>query len=553
MTQTKTNHTKNITSLAFNKRYLTIGILIYILGAYTAICCDFTPNNLKILFAYTCIFVLLIVLTSICLSLVFRKDRQTKSLIFPVSISALIFITAFTFSSSKIYSFDQQRETLLSHPRIIGSVKGSAEYSTSGVSMALTIDVHTASNDEASVNFEKPCLIKLYVPRNTFSSISHGDTIKCSIIADDTSSPAFDGAFDYTQSLRQNKIVCSAYSYNAEKSTTLSPKNPIFFKFEELGLRLRNEVIKSTEVSAYGSDELQLLQGILLGKTDAFSDTLYSNLKKSGFIHIASVSGMHTSYLFIAITLLLGLMRLPKRFICFAAIPLMAIFTSIAQFSPPVCRAVIVMIIFLLASIIRRESDSITSLSIAGLILVINNPYTLQNYSALMSFGATLGILIYYPIISKRLRFAIMKPPKKIVGHSLRYLAINSLYNLNKFSVNSICLSFCATLGLAYFMMKLYGTLQWGSIFGNIPLAPLVAISFIFGYANCIINLALPFMAEVIAKFVISPSLFAIIRLADFFSADIFNFRTPSPPSSFFIVYITICVFFYFWIKPSKK
>ncbi len=546
MTYSKTNHTKNSVSFAFNKRYLTIAVLIYILGAYTAIRYEFLPSNSKSLFVYGLFFALSIAFVSLLFKIIFRKNREIKSLVFSIFISVLIFITAFNVSASKIYSLNKQKDILLSHPRITGSIKGTAEYSSSGVSMALTVDVYTASNDESTVNFDKPCLIKLYVPKDTFDSLlSHGDTIRCSIAVNDNSSPAFDGAFDYTRTLKQSKIVCSAYSYNAEIYTPLSPKQPMLFKFETLGLKLRNAVIKSAKLSAYGVDEAALLQGILVGRTDEFSDTLYSDLKSSGFIHIASVSGMHTSYLLIAITFLLGLMRLPKKFICIVAIPVMVIFTSIAQFSPPVCRAVITMLIFLLASIISRDNDSITSLSIAGLILVVNNPYTLENYSALMSFGATLGILVYYPILSKRLQFAIIKPS--------RNPAVKSLHYLNKFSVNSICLSICATIGLAYPMMRLYGRLQWGSIFGNIPLSPLVAISFILGYANCILSSALPFMANIIARFIINPTLTAIIKLADLFAADVFSFRTPSPHDSFFVIYITICVFLYFWIKPSKN
>lgn len=555
MIQKNDARTEKSISFTFNKRYLVVDILIYITAAYIAINCSFLPTYKKALSLYTFIFVLIIISISSVLWILFRKRRNERTLIFSSLASVLIFIVGFTISSSHIYTLDMKREIIESHPRIWGTVKGTCEYSNSGTSLALTVDVHMASDGNGSVTFDKPCLVKIYVPVDTFEIIpSHGDSIAATLSISEDTGPAFEGGFDYLRQLRQSKIACFGYSYNTKSYSPLPAKNPFMFKFESLGLKIQNLVLKSTELPGYDTETSALLKGILVGKTDGISDDLYSNLKSSGFIHIASVSGMHTSYLFMAITLLLGLMRLPRRIICLTAMPFMILFAAVAQFSPSVCRSVVMMIILLAATVLKRNNDSITALAVAALILVINNPYTLESYGALMSFGATLGILVYFPLLSKKMSFAVMnRPTMGFRRPTLKFLRLNTLYRLNKFVIDSICLSYCATLGLSYFMMRFYGYLQWGSIFGNIPIFPLVAIAFIGGYINCMIQMISPAIAGIVAKYIINPSLLGVIKLAEFFSADIFIIKTPSPPKSFFVVYIVICILIYHFLKPSKS
>ena len=159
--------------------------------------------------------------------------------------------------------------------------------------------------------------------------------------------------------------------------------------------------MESADAYLYGQDEKGLLIGILTGDRSEISKEGYARLSKSGFMHIAAVSGMHISYLLLFITAILSMFHLPKRLAAIITIPCLVIFAAAAQFTPSVCRAVFMMSVFLLSGILRRSSDSLTAIGMAALTLIISNPYYLDNASFLLSFGATVGILVFYGPLRK--------------------------------------------------------------------------------------------------------------------------------------------------------
>lgn len=537
------------TSFAFNRRYLVIGVLTYILSAYIAL-----DNEMLLTMAdavhftvYTSVFICMLLSVYILLRILLRNNREVRSLCTASLVVVLIFILGFMRCFFFVRNINTQSRIISQAKRIEGIITDEPTLSSSGKSYALNIDVHRAITETTTVTFENPCNVLYFVPTDVYAAPpSPGESIICGSNFQIDSPAAFDGGLDYPKYLKQDKIVGAVYTYNADSGSQLKEKNPLFSALKSIGLKIRGAVLASTELDSYNADGKALLQGILVGNTVGFSDALYKSYTDSGFIHIASVSGMHTSYLFMALSVLLGLVRFPKRGVCLVSIPVLILFAAVAAFTPSVCRSVIMMIILLLASVFRRNNDSITALSVAALLLSLENPYCLQSYSFLLSFGATLGILIYYPLFSRRLGFAIVPMSDKKHGIFRRLL-----YKLNKFSVNSVCLSLGGTIGLGYFMARFFNKLQWGGIIGNILIFPLTAISFIGGYVNSIIYYIFRPAAEPIAKCILNPTLSASNLLAKLFSAGIFKFNTPTPPKSFFVIYIFICVDLYYLLLPS--
>ena len=208
----------------------------------------------------------------------------------------------------------------------------------------------------------------------------------------------------------------------------------------------------------------------------------------------------------------------------------------------------------LVASAVMRRSDSITSLAVAALILVVKNPYYLESASFLMSFGATLSILVFYAPLKARLSFMIAsKPDSALEYKKLKYAALCIPHKLTEYIVLSITLSLCGTLGLSYFTVKMFGSIQWGSIIGSIVVLPIVALIFIAGYANCIVALVSKPISDLIIKFLLNPSLIVVNNCAKFFSNRVFRINTYTPPKSFFIIFLVICTGIYIMLLPSKE
>lgn len=537
--------TSNIT---FNNRYLSTLILAYIISSYFALNQGF--SNIKPLLIYSLVFVLILLLAYFIICIPFRKDRHLLSLISLSLAICFSFIFGYNFSAFKISKFNKHKDIILKNPYICGMIKSNTEQTSSGKSVRFTMDVYKAIGKNTSVTFDESCLIEVLIPVSKAENMPERNSSICCLLSDTMDiAPSYDGDFDYSRQNRQDKIVLSAFTYKIEDYPDLKPKTPIINEFKEFSLKIRNRILKSTELKEYGDNERALLQGILVGETEDFSDSLYDKFKESGFIHVVSVSGMHTSYLIMALTVLLGFLHFSRRGTALIAIPVLILFAGIAQFTPSVCRAVIMTIIMLGASLFKRQNDSITSLAIAGLILTVDNPYVLESYGALLSFGATLGILVYYPLFFKKLRFAIVD----VAENKRKSFSRNFLYKINSGSIKSIALSLGATIGFAYFMMRFYGYLQWGSLLGNIIVIPFICITFVGGYINCVIHMLSPILAGIVAKFIINPSLSIMIAITKFFANDLFGFRTPYPTKTFFIVYIILCAILYYWLNDKKK
>lgn len=539
---------------SFNKRYLVVGVLVYILSAYialdTPVLSDF---GAKLLLGYNIIFVILTLIVFLVFTVIFRENREMRAFSFSVVAVILIFVLGFGYVTSFIKNMDRQAEILDRYPHIYGQVKSEPMLSSSGKSYGFTVETYIASDGRTSITFDKECLVMIYLYKREEKNVPKaGDYISCTMTSSIGGSPAYEGAFDYTAYLRQKGVVYAGYTYHIEEFRELKDKKPFLSKLDSMGLKIRNKVIESTELKTYRDNMIGLLQGILVGVTDNMSDDVHNDLKASGLIHIASVSGMHTSYLFAALAFLLGILRLPKRAVCFIAIPIFIIFAAVSMFTPSVCRAVIMMIILLVANMIGRQNDSLIALAVAGLILGINNPYVLQNYGMLLSFGATIGILVYYPLLSKRLSIAVMKRPNFTPSpRRFRRIGMNLLYSANKFAVDSICVALSSMIGLGYFMMRFFGYLQWGGMFAGILAFGLVAVVFVGGYVNVVIFMISENVAELVAKFVINPALILINKVAKMFSGRVFSIMTPYPTRTFFIIYVFVCVVIYYMLKSG--
>lgn len=147
-----------------------------------------------------------------------------------------------------------------------------------------------------------------------------------------------------------------------------------------------------------GGDEGALLKALLCGDKSGMSRDFRSALNISGLAHIAAVSGMHLSVLAGFVIALLG-----RKWGSIAAIPLVLLYAGVTGCAPSVLRAAIMMLTATAGFLARREADSLTSLFLALLILTAANPCALLSPSLLLSFSATLGILLFAPMLLRAL------------------------------------------------------------------------------------------------------------------------------------------------------
>lgn len=161
----------------------------------------------------------------------------------------------------------------------------------------------------------------------------------------------------------------------------------------------------------YGSDISPFLRSITLGDKLGLYEQydIYSALSEAGLMHVSAVSGMHIAFLVGFMQFILGRSR-RGSFVC---IILIWCFTALVGAPPSAVRAGFMQSLLLLAPIMRRENDALTSLSAVLATVLIKNPYAAANISLQLSFGAMAGIMCFgekiYTVLTDRLGKTALK------------------------------------------------------------------------------------------------------------------------------------------------
>ena len=204
----------------------------------------------------------------------------------------------------------------------------------------------------------------------------------------------------------------------------------------------------------FPEDTVAFLQALLLGdKTELYRDeALYQALSRAGLMHVVAVSGMHLAFL-------VGLLRTifgRGRACSLACIILVWLFVPVTGASPSAVRAAIMQSLLLLAPLVGRENDPLTSLSAALGLILLGNPHAAASVSLQLSFASIAGILCF----SWRIDESIYERLPGLRRHFLGRTAVGAVTN---------------SLSVMPFTVPLMG-LHFGSIPLLAPLTNLLAL-----------------------------------------------------------------------------
>ena len=248
----------------------------------------------------------------------------------------------------------------------------------------------------------------------------------------------------------------------------------------------------------FPDDISHFMQALLMGKRDElYRDTaLSASLSASGIIHIVSVSGMHISFLMGFLALVIR----NKRLFSFYGIPLLLLFMAMTGFTPAVTRAGIMQIFLIFAPLFRRDRDSITSLSAALLVLLVVNPYSAASVGLHLSFGATLGIIIFTSKINTAISESL-RGNKTYKKKPLRMI-INFITSNLATTIGALILTLPLTaihFGYVSLMSPLTNLLTIGVVSFAFPVGLLAALSgFISPYIGSIVAFPVTYAARYI-------------------------------------------------------
>lgn len=171
------------------------------------------------------------------------------------------------------------------------------------------------------------------------------------------------------------------------------------FSFSVTSAKLR-EYVRKIFCERLESDAAALSLGILTSNTSMISGEATRDFRRSGVSHLLAVSGLHLSLIVGVFNFLLMKLKLKKALRCIVTTVAALMLLTVASFSLSACRSVLMLLVAYLCYALSREPDTLTSLSVAGAVILFVSPVSVGSLSFWLSFLATLGIILYAELIS---------------------------------------------------------------------------------------------------------------------------------------------------------
>ncbi len=377
----------------------------------------------------------------------------------------------------------------------------------------------------------------------TMRDLKQGDYIQTYCWLDEFRKATNPGQFDLAEHLARRNIFVAASVKSRDGIELLASKG------KGTLTRIKGRFRETATRALLGDSSIEernqgLLEALLLGYRGNIDSSTYRAFNKTGLLHFISLSGLHLGILAGIIWWLCktaGLLKRARAVICIIAI---AVFLMVVPPRAPTLRAVIIVFVFCISFFFRRPPNSINTLSLAAIILLLIKPTGLFEAGWQLSFVTVLALLLF----CQRIYFFLYEKITAVL--SLEKLSKPAVYLLELFSTG-----LTAWLGGAGILLYHFYTINPLTGIWTIIAFPLVAGILTAGFLKIILSFLLPsaaFILGVIANFL---SDFLIWAVKLFAQIEISQILIGHVPAVFIIFYycFVLFVFFIHFRRPLIK
>lgn len=332
------------------------------------------------------------------------------------------------------------------------------------------------------------------------------------------------GGFNYAKYLYSQNI-CGILEIESEKDIFLKelPKFNIVNEIRESIINVFEKIFPRNDVG--------IMLGMIIGDTSYITEETKNNFKNAGITHLLAVSGSNITYIIIFTKFLFDKL-IGRKNSNYVVIIFLIIFMLVAGSSPSVVRATIMGIIIIIAEMISKKTNIYASLSASALIILIYNPLSIFDIGFILSFGGTIGIVLFY---------------EKINAWIINRFSVKN--SILIFIVETLSVTLSAQIVLTPIICYAFNTISFISILVNILIVPISGILTILGLITYIIGI----IYFPVAKF-FGYSIFIIIRIitnvAHMFSKVPFScILVITPKIYWIIIYYLIIYKFIFKVR----
>ena len=219
--------------------------------------------------------------------------------------------------------------------------------------------------------------------------------------------------------------------------------------------------------TVFPEKEASVAKAMLLGEKKGIDRELKNLYQEAGIAHILAISGLHISLLGMGLYRLLTL-RLSRKTASLLSSFVLISYLIMTGASPSAVRAVFMFFLYMLAGLAGRTYDMPTALSLAAVLLLVENPAYLSNSGFQLSFMAAAGAAVVIP------RFSRMGSEAARAGGGIRYTPPAG--PLKSKLIEGLRASFCISLTTLPVLLASFYEWNLFSVLLNVLVIPLMGV-----------------------------------------------------------------------------
>ena len=210
------------------------------------------------------------------------------------------------------------------------------------------------------------------------------------------------------------------------------------YVFTRLLIQVQRKIVSLLESSIQDPQAAGLAAALLIGYREQLDSTLQESYSKTGVIHIIAISGMHLALLGWLLQFFVRPFQKNKIRLVLSQFLIIAIiwfFTLLAGATPSVLRAALAFTIDAVGKMLARKPLSINTLTAAGFLLLVAQPYWLWDLGFQLSFSAVLSIVLFAKPIQQVLitRIQFLQSVTTLIAVTLAAQLLTSPFTLYYF------------------------------------------------------------------------------------------------------------------------
>lgn len=249
------------------------------------------------------------------------------------------------------------------------------------------------------------------------------------------------------------KIFLSAYDESFEIAKTGEKQ----FSLYRYAVQAR-KALKASLDSLLADSSSSLCKAILLGDKAALPADVKESFSKTGTSFMIVVSGMHLAIVTGFILFLFRKTVKNKVLLCIIALLAIIVYSAVTGFSSSVIRSAIMVAMTYIGAVFFRQAESVNSLGIAALALTLFNPFSVGDVGMLLSFSATLGIVLW---------------SRPLAEYTIRRFKVKRKFF--KRIIESACVSLSASLWIMPITILAFGTISPLTVIISVICEPLIS------------------------------------------------------------------------------